>query len=51
MQLFRLRDRGNYELFMLFEKEINTNLIVKQFYDRLMGFIGDRDGDKFDFIL
>ena len=36
---------------MLFEKEISNNLVVKGFYKKLTGLIGEKDKYKFDYIV
>jgi hypothetical protein len=40
MQLFRLRDKKKYELLMLFEKEMSSNIEVIHFYKKIVESIG-----------
>ncbi|CDW82119.1 UNKNOWN [Stylonychia lemnae] len=51
MQFFRLKDKNDNELQMLFEKEQIGNLVVKNFYKRLINEFGDNDQQTYDYII
>ena len=51
MQLYRVRDKANFELVMLFEKEVMSNTEATCFYRKLMDKLGDGSKEKFEFVL
>eukprot|EP00347_Sterkiella_histriomuscorum_P022838 403336959 len=52
MQLFKIRDKRECELLILFEKEITNNLVALDFFKRLVVIFGDDiDSQKYDFLI